>query len=152
MAAPKINPQEQLRLRNDARAEMLRLETIFNDKKVKAEIDSFKDKFSICEITYKFILREHQYKKTGQYSDYFKVVMTQVPFALSFAGYTFDKALLTNLFGSEDSPGRMSVKKLRDLLNHSITPSALQELQSRSAELHGYMDAFLDEIRVFDAA
>ena len=56
MATPKINPQEQLRLRNDARAEMLRLETIFNDKKVKAEIDSFKDKFSICEITYKFIL------------------------------------------------------------------------------------------------
>ena len=46
----------------------------------------------------------------------------------------------------------MSVKKLRDLLNHSITSSALQELQSRSAELHGYMDAFLDEIRVFDAA
>ena len=131
MATPKINPQQQLQLRNDARAEMLRLETIFNDKKVKAEIDDFKDKFSICEVTYKVILREHQHKKTGQYSDYLKVTMTQVPHALSFAGYTFDKPLLTNLFGAEDSPGRMSAKKLRDLLNHSITPAALQELQTR---------------------
>ena len=151
MAVPKINPQEQLRLRNDARAEMLRLETTFNDKKVKAEIDNFKDKFSICEITYKIILREHQHKKTGQYSDYLKITMTQGPYALSFAGYTFDKALLTNLFGAEDSPGRMSAKKLRDSLNHSVTPAALQELQSRREELHSYMDAFLDEIRVFDA-
>ena len=152
MATPKLRPEEQLRLRNSALAELLRLETVFNDKQVREDIDNFKDKFTMCEITYKIFLREHQYRKTGKQSDFLKISMTQVPHALSFAGYDFDKDLLTNLFGGETRYGIMSAKKLRDLLTHTISASALQELQKRKDELHGYMDAFLEKIRLFDAA
>lgn len=152
MAAPKLRPDEQLRLRNSALAEMLRLESIFNDKELREDIDSFKDKFTMCEIIYKIILREHQFRKTGKLTDFLKISMTQVPHALAFAGYDFDKDLLTNLFGAETRLGIMSAKKLRDSLTHSISQSALQELQSRKDELHGYMDAFLEKIRIFDAA
>ena len=56
--------------------------------------------------------------------------MTQVPHALNFAGYTYDKHLLTNLFGGEDRVGRRTVKKLRDALTHSMSKSAVEELRS----------------------
>lgn len=143
---------EQLELRNKSRAELLRLEEIFENEDIKAEIDDFKDEFSKCEIVYKVILSEHQYKKTEKRSERLKIDMRQVEHALKFAGYNFERTLLNNLFGSEERRGRMSVKKLRDSLNHSIPPASLEELQTRKEELYGYMNVFLETIRNADAA
>ena len=75
--------------------------------------------------------------------------MTQVPFALSFAGYSFEKELLNELFGSSSKKG-MTVKKLRDAVTHSIDEKATKEIFDRKEELFGYMDNFLDTIRNFD--
>ena len=68
-------------------------------------IDNYKEKFSLCEIVYKIIFDEHQFKKTGEHPQRMQIKMTQVPHALNFAGYTYDKNLLTNLFGGEDRVG-----------------------------------------------
>ena len=43
------------------------------------------------------------------------------------------------------------MKKLRDALTHSVSKSAVEELEKRESELYGYMDSFLEKIRVFDA-
>lgn len=145
-----LTEEEQLILRNKAKAELERLETELSDLETKKMIDNYKEKVSLCEIVYKIIFNEHQFKKTGEHPQRMQIKMTQVPHALNFAGYTYDKHLLTNLFGGEDRVGRRTVKKLRDALTHSMSKSAVEELRSREQELHGYMDEFLNVIKNFD--
>lgn len=71
--------------------------------------------------------------------------MKEAPYALTYAGYNFDRKFLTNLFGAEDCVGKRSVKKLRDALTHSISKSALNELKVLETELYEYMDGFFEE-------
>ena len=150
MAHLVLSQKEQLELRNKAKAELERLETLYEDKEKSKMINDFKEKFSICEIVYKVILEDHQFNKTGKHLNRLKVNMQQAPYALSYAGYDYDRNLLTQLFGGDDHIGRRSVKKLRDALTHSVNHSAVTELQNRERELYGYMDAFLNKIRTFD--
>lgn len=43
------------------------------------------------------------------------ISMRQAPYALSYAGYDYERDLLSNLFGAEERVGKRSVKKIRDL-------------------------------------
>lgn len=151
MAVPKISEENKKKLRLSAKAELERLEVYFSNQEVVQLLDDFKNKFNICESVYKIILAEHQRFKGKPENDYLKVSMLQVPHALSFAGYTFDKTLLNELFGASSQNGK-TVKKLRDAITHSINDKAVQEIITRKEELFGYMDAFLSVIRTFDAA
>lgn len=74
--------------------------------------------------------------------------MSQVPYALSFAGYDFEYDFLNKLFGAETRQGKKSVKKLRDSLNHSLTTVVTTELTDRYDELNKLMDTFLNSIRL----
>jgi hypothetical protein len=103
----------------------------------------------VCETVYKVILAEHQRRKGKTNTTYLKVNMSQVPHALNFAGYTFDKSLLNELFGAKSQKGE-TVKKLRDMVSHGIDKKAVAEITGRKDELFGYMDSFLWEIRTFD--
>ena len=118
-----LSAEEQLALRNKAKAELERLEGTLADEKLKKKIDDFKDKFSVCEIVYKVVLEDHQFNKYG-----LQVSMKEAPHALTYAGYDFDRNLLSNLFSGEDHIGKRSVKKLRDALTHSVSKSAVEEL------------------------
>lgn len=109
-------------------------------------IDSFKNKFNLCESVYKVILKKHQNVK-GNKKVYLKLTMTQIPFAMKFAGYNVDRDLLNRLFGSETKKGRQSIKKLRDSVTHSIKQSAVDEIKARERELFNDMDSFLEIIR-----
>ena len=131
-----LSAEDQLALRNKAKAELERLEGTLADEKLKKKIDDFKDKFSVCEIVHK---------------DRLQFSMKEAPHALTYAGYDFDRNLLSNLFSGEDHIGKRSVKKLRDALTHRVSKSAVEELEKRESELYGYMDSFLEKIRVFDA-
>ncbi len=146
-----LSAEDQLTLRNKAKAELERLEGTLADEKLKKKIDDFKDKFSVCEIVYKVVLEDHQFNKYGVHKDRLQVSMKEAPYALTYAGYDFDRNLLSNLFSGEDHIGKRSVKKLRDALTHSVSKSAVEELEKRESELYGYMDSFLEKIRVFDA-
>ena len=152
MSLKKLTEAEQLTLRNKAKAEYERLANLYSDKETMAEIESFKNKFEMCECTYKVILEEHQFRKTGKHFDRLTISMKQAPHALTYAGYDFDSILLTKLFGAEERIGRRSVKKLRDALSHRADQAAVQELMTRNAELHQYMDTFLDKICNFDTS
>ena len=154
MSKPKITEAEKKKLRDSAKAELERLETIYSNEEVTQLLDDFRGKYNLCESVYKVILAEHQKVKGHKGTDYLKVIMQQVPFALEFAGYGFDKALLTEIFGAKSQKGKTvhTVKKLRDAVTHSIDSKAVQEITDRKQELFGYMDAFLSGIRDFDAA
>lgn len=147
----KPTAEKQFALREKAKSELERLEDVYSDDVKREKIQRFKEKFGICEIVYKVILDDHQFNKTGKHPERMKVDMTQVPYALTYAGYDYDKNLLINLFGREDRKGRRSVKKLRDSLTHSMNQNAIDELLDREAELYGYMDLFLAKIRDFDS-
>lgn len=151
MSSIKISPESQKKLRNNAKAELTRLETIHANIDTIQLLDEFKNKFNICESVYKVVLKEHQLSKGKTDTNYLKLIMTQVPFALSFAGYSFGKELLNELFGSSSKKG-MTVKKLRDAVTHGIDEKAVKEISDRKEELFGYMDDFLNTIRNFDLA
>lgn len=150
MSAPKISEQEKRILRNNAKIELERLEAYLTDQNTVELLDSFKNKFNICETVYKVILAEHQRRKGKPDTTYLKVYMTQVPHALSFAGYTFERTLLNELFGASSKKGK-TVKILRDETTHGINEKALTEIISRKDELFGYMDEFLMGIRSFES-
>lgn len=150
MSALKITEQEKQILRNSAKTELERLEGCLSDQGTVQLLDTFKNKFNLCESVYKVILAEHQKRKGKPASAYLKVYMTQVPHALDFAGYTFDRTLLKELFGASSEKGK-TVKKLRDEITHGINEKAVLEIVSRKDELFCYMDAFLSEIRNFDS-
>ena len=142
---------EQKKLRDNAKEELERLEKIIDDEKTVQLLDSFKNKYNLCESVYKVVLKEHQKVLHNSSNSYLKVAMTQVPYALNFAGYSFDRNFLTELFGSSSTKGR-TVKKLRDAITHGIDKSATEEIKQRKEELFGYMDDFLNTIKTFDNA
>lgn len=149
MTPPKISEREQRALRNQAKVELERMEKLLSEESIDELLKEFKNKFNICETVYKVILAEHQKRKGKKVDGYLKVSMTQVPHALTFAGYVFEKALLSELFGASGKNGT-TVKKLRDAVTHGIDQKAVNEIVMRKDELFGYMDSFLSEIRTFD--
>lgn len=154
MGKIRISENDQKKLRNKAKAELEHLEKTLNDTETRELLDDFKNKFNICESVYKIVFVEHQKSKGKKIGKYPKIMMTQVPHALSFAGYTFDKAFLTKLFGSSSSNKEKNqcktVKDLRDAVTHGISGKALSEITERKDELFGYMDDFLSKIKSFD--
>lgn len=144
-----LSEEEKLDLRNRAKKELEKIEKIYNDENNRILIDKFKETFLMCEVAYKVILEEHQ-KCKGKNNEILKISMNQVPFALQFAGYDFEKELLTKLFGAEDHVGKKSVKKIRDSLTHSSDTNTVKELNDREEEIFSYMNEFLEKIRVFD--
>ena len=145
----RITPDEQKRIRAKARKELKRLDNLFSDSAIQEAIADFKDTFIKCEDTYKVILSEHQFRKYNRRPERMKIDMTQVPYALKFAGYNVDRMLLTKLFGSESRIGKRSVKKLRDALTHKPQERDIDELRLRKNELYGCMNEFLRIIRSY---
>ena len=150
MSSPKITEQEKQVLRNNAKAELERLEACMSDQSTVQLLDTFKNRFNICETVYKVILEEHQKRKGKPATNFLKVDMTQVPHALNFAGYSFDRTLLNELFGASSQKGK-TVKKLRDETTHGINEKAVKEIIARKDELFGYMDEFLTGIRSYES-
>lgn len=150
MSAPKITEQEKQVLRNCAKTELERLEACLSDQSTVQLLDAFKNKFNICETVYKVILEEHQKRKGKPTTIFLKVDMTQVPHALNFAGYVFERTLLNELFGASSQKGK-TVKKLRDETTHGINEKAVKEIMARKDELFGYMEEFLMGIRSFES-
>lgn len=149
MRSPKISEHAKQVLRNNAKTELERLEACLADQSTVQLLDAFKNKFNICETVYKIILAEHQKRKGKPTTNFLKVDMTQVPHALNFAGYVFERTLLNELFGASSPKGK-TVKKLRDETTHGINEKAVNEIIARKEELFGYMDSFLSVIRTFD--
>ena len=133
-------------IKNKAENELQRLEELFENEDTTQKIDNLKDKFSICEIVYKIILKDYL-KSKNEDTKKLVINMTQAKAALKYAGYIFDSEIVGKVFGSQKAVGSRSVKIIRDELNHTLKQSAVTELINRYDELIGYMDSFLDMIR-----
>ena len=151
MGRAKPNAEQKKTLRNTAKKELERLEEILLYTATKQTLDDFKNKFNVCESVYKVILAEHQRWIGNTIDGYLKLDMRQVPYALSFAGYSFNRSLLNELFGVSSKKGT-TAKKLRDAVTHGLDEKAVKEICARKEELFGYMDAFLNTIKTFDNA
>ena len=127
-------------------AELQRLEELFENEDVTQKIDTLKDKFSICEIVYKIILKDYL-KSKNEDTKKLVINMTQAKAALKYAGYIFDSEIVGKVFGSQKAVGSRSVKIIRDELNHTLKQIVVKELIDRYDELIGYMDSFLNMIR-----
>ena len=146
----KLSEKEKRQLRNSAKSEIERLEQLLQCNEDVQIVDAYKNLFNVCESAYKVVLKKHQLCKGKQPTDFLKIDMRQVPQALAFAGYSFDKQLLTDLFGAQPSEKGRTAKKLRDCTTHNIDESAVKEIVSRKDELFGYMNTFLQIIKNFD--
>ncbi len=141
-----IKIEKQKKLRNKTKIELERLEKIMEDDKIKNLLNAFLNKFILCETTYKVVLKKYKESKNKTTSE-LKLHMNQIPHALMFAGYTFDKDFLNELFGSKKGT---TVKKLRDAITHGFNQKAINEIILREEEIFGYMDSFLNTIKTFD--
>lgn len=143
----KISEVQQKEVRNLAKEKLIELEKLLDSN--KEIISEFKEQFNICETTYKVVLKEHQFFTKGKRENEkdLKLTMTQVPYALNFAGYKFDKDLLSRLFGSNASDGKLTAKEIRNKLTHGIDQNALDELKNRKKELFNDMKLFIKLIR-----
>lgn len=148
MSNTKISEEEKKALRDKTKNELERLEGLLSDQDVKDLLDRFKNKFNMCETVYKVILKEHQ-KCRGNKQNSLKLDMRQVPHALDFAGYTFEKELLNEIFGAS-SPNGKTIKNLRNAVTHGLNQKAVDEIIARQEGLFGYMDEFLSIIRSYD--
>ena len=142
----KISVEEQIALRSKAKSDLNRLETVMSNEQIMDLLDRYKNKFNLCESTYKVVLAEHQFKTKGRMPAQLKLDMTQAPFAMVFAGYKIDRDLLNRLFGAKCDRGR-TAKKLRDAVTHNLEQKAIDEIEARQSELFSDMDAFLEIIR-----
>lgn len=146
----KSSEDDKIKIRNRAKEEVVRLEKIFEDEGKRGILDAFKNRFNICETAYKIILKDYNKYKNQSTDDYLKLDMRQIPSALKFAGYTFDKQLLTNLFGAKMPDNKRTAKKLRNAATHGVDEKAAEEIIKRKDELFGYMNEFLDVIKNFN--
>lgn len=146
MSSPKLTPEEKLKLRTEAADMIRRLEDTYADDQNSALINRFLNRFNVCETAYKVILKKHQEKKGKPASlQSLQLNMSQVPHALAFAGYDFDRDDLTELFGykSVEGSSKMTLKNIRNGLTHGINQSALTELREREAEIFDSMNRFI---------
>ena len=103
MSKPKITEEEKKKLRDSAKAELERLEAIYSDEEVTKLLDDFKGKYNLCESVYKVVLVRYQKTKGRKPEKHLVVDGRQVEATLKFAGYNFDKALLTEIFGAKST-------------------------------------------------
>ena len=150
MATLKLSDEEKRQLRDDAKYEIERLEQFLQQTENVKIVDAFKNRFNVCESAYKIIFAKHQSCKGKPPTAFLKIDMRQVPHALEFAGYSFDRQLLSDLFGAKPTAKGKKKKNLRDGTTHSIDESAVREIVSRKDELFGYMNTFLETIKAFD--
>lgn len=118
------------------------MESIFEPPEHNEKINTFINKFVVCEQIYKIAFC----RVKGQKCD--KIREDTVEVVFKNLNYSFSKDLLKNIFGSEKHSNKRSAKKLRDLFLHEINSSAIKEITTRYDELIGYMDVFLNGIRL----
>lgn len=146
-----LTDEQKFDLRQKAKAELERLEALEADKDTIERVERFKRKFATCEIVYKVFLKKQQGDTKKEIKGDLKLHLSQVEPALSYAGLPYNQNLMKNLFSSDRTFGKRTVKSLRDALTHEIPKRAVQELKDREEEMYGYMDSFLNLIRNFDS-
>ena len=111
----------------------------------------FLEKFTLCEICCKAILKEYKKNnKTFSSEKNLKLDMREIPAALKFAGYSIEEEILRLIFagsGNYTKRGCKSAKQLRNGIVHNLSESDIEEVCKRYTCLCATMDSFLNYFR-----
>lgn len=111
----------------------------------------FLEKFTLCEICCKAILKEYKKNnKTFSSEKNLKLNMREIPAALKFAGYSIEEEILSIVFSSSGNymkRGSKSAKQLRNGIVHNLSESDIEEVCKRYIFLCTAMDSFLNYFR-----
>lgn len=141
-----MNEEKMLKMHNEIKNKLNEFNSI--SENIENKIETFKYKYAECEIIYKIILSYYKnIEKDDKAKRNLKVNMNQVKPAVKYGNYNIDDDLLKKIFGSSEKVSKRSAKKIRDDLNHSMSKSVINELNTRYSELMRYMDNYLDVIK-----
>lgn len=139
------------KLKNEIARKLHKMEAELEDEERVRMRWQFVDKFIRCEVAVKKVMIAYREDKTGEKPKGFEQLnMHVIPAALAWAGFSFSKAELEELFsgsGRFKQRGSKSAKKLRDGALHEHNENDIQEIVDRYEELNNKMDAFLARFR-----
>lgn len=143
------------KLRNEIARKLYRMETNLTDSEKVRKRREFIDKFILCEVAVKKVMRAYrEEKKSESAKGYERLNMGVIAKAVDWAGCSITKPELEALFsgsGQYTLRGSKSAKKLRDGMMHEHNENDIQEVVDRFEELNEKMDAFLDHFRWTEA-
>lgn len=143
------------KLRNEIARKLYRMDNNLADSEKVRKRWEFIDKFILCEVAVKKVMRAYREGKKGESAKgYERLNMGIISKAVDWAGYGITKPELEELFsgsGKYTLRGSKSAKKLRDGMMHEHNENDIQEVVDRFEELNEKMDAFLAHFRWTEA-
>lgn len=137
----------KMKAKTTAKKRIQQIEVLLSNATVKANMDSFLNKYVLCELACKLIIMEYKAakKQSLPYND-IKMQTQVIVAACHHVCLKVSDEVLRRLFSSADKRGSYSAKKLRDAIVHSMSINDIKEVNTRSIELHADMDAFLNAL------
>ncbi len=141
----KIRDKEKNSIKRKTKEKLRKLNEFVRNKERIEEINNFKTQFEICEIAYKYLLKQYKKLKCEKEvkSADLKINIAEARAALSFFGYKYEDVTIERLFGSGNGKGKRSAKFIRNVLTHDFNKSVAEELHNRKGEIFEYMNSFL---------
>lgn len=147
-----LSKENQIAIRNDIRKKIEEIHVVLQSPGVRETRDEFIEKYIICEMAYKIVLKKYLETNNMYDSDqHLNIQLQQVRAALQTAGYKPDHGLLERIFsGSKDyrKRGTKSAKILRNGIEHEMNVQDLKEVVNRKDELFKDMDSFISWIQI----
>ncbi len=126
---------------------LINVKNIIADDEKKYKRNIFIDKFILCEIACKHIVKAYKrQQKSLKPGSYITLDMRHIPTAMSTYEYLIPRHILSEVFSGNNQYGKRgskSCKKLRDGIMHAMSENDLNEIIVREGQLHRSMDTFL---------
>jgi len=124
---------------------LLKVKTILENTAVCMAKNDFVEKFILCEIAYKTLLREYKISRNERYTEEkLTINMKQISSVLRFFSIQIESNILSHIFSSKEKRrGQKSAKLLRNGIVHSLDAGDMLEVFRRQNELQSYMNSFL---------
>lgn len=137
----------KMKSRTSAKKRFQQIEALLSNPTIKANKDSFLEKYMKCELACKLIIIEYKAdkKETVSYESV-KMQYQVIVAACHHVGLSIADDALRRLFSASDQRGHCSAKKLRDAIVHKLSINDIKEVDSRFIALDSDMDAFLSSI------
>lgn len=141
MAKKKLSEEQNIRIK--ARQEVVSRREFLNQLNNRAIKDQFIEKFVLCEIAIKTVLRDyHKVRGREIETENIKMGLPTIKAALKHAQYDVRNENLEKIFKAKKRRGERSARDLRNGIVHDLTKPDLQELIKRKNELFRLLDDF----------
>ena len=128
-----------------AQDKLFKAKTILENIAICTAKNDFIEKFILCEVAYKILLKEYKINRNEPYTkENLTLKMNQIQSVLKFFNIEIESNTLNRIFSSKEKlRGQNSAKLLRNGIIHSLDNGDILEVFHRQNELHSYMNSFL---------